>query len=230
MTEGNNMPVEWLHKLKIVMKFKEKPTGSEDYPVKSCKDLKMQYPDVENGEYWIDPNMGSPKDAFIVNCTFTKTAAITCLKPKQESFQKRKWVWNGEDQFQWFLGDINSEVGEVSYSATRSQLAFLRMENKMGSQDVTYHCRNSHAHADDQTVNTYFKVLSYDGESEMSNTESHIKVVSDGCTVKDNQWHNTVFKVAPKDIHQLPISDIGVIDVADEQEEFGVDVGPVCFH
>ena len=46
---------------------------------------------------------------------------------------------------------------------------------------------------------------------------------------KDGKWHKTVFEVETSATTRLPISDIAVYDVADADEEFGVELGPVCF-
>ena len=47
--------------------------------------------------------------------------------------------------------------------------------------------------------------------------------------MKDGKWHKTVFEVATKELTRLPISDVAVFDIADDDEEFGVELGPVCF-
>ena len=47
--------------------------------------------------------------------------------------------------------------------------------------------------------------------------------------VKDGKWHKTVLEVTSDIMSRLPISDVAVFDVADPGEEFGVELGPVCF-
>lgn len=108
----------------------------------------------------------------------------------------------------------------------------MRLNSNSVRQNITYHCRNSHAHKDSFGNETpYIKVLSND-ELEI-HTAGHIKnrlkVLSDECNKKDGKWHKTVFEYTSKITERLPISDIAVFDVADPNEEFGLELGPICF-
>jgi len=225
--------VDYVLKVNQMVKTYMKPIGTPEFPAKTCRDLKLSYPDTPDGDYFLDPNRGSISDRFIANCRFTNGVSETCIKPTIAAFQKHKWVKSGTDGFKWFLGDINTNIGKMEYPASRSQLAFLRMEHTHAHQNLTYHCRNSHAHQDRHgRVNNYIKILS-NNDVEMtagSNSGFHLKVVADGCSVKDGKWHKTVFDVKPKDLEHLPIADVAAYDVAHDEEEFGLDVGPVCFH
>jgi len=228
---------DYVNKMDNIIKISRKPVGTMEFPAKTCRDLKMDYPTTQDGYYFIDPNRGSNKDAFIAHCRFTRTISETCVRPSMESFSKKKWVRGQEDVFTWFMQELSEETGKINYPSTRSQLAHLRMEHSHAHQNMTYHCKNSHAHKDANGNerngdNTFVKVMSND-ELEMTtktNQAFHLKVVSDGCSTKDNKWHKTVFDMKPRDTQHLPIVDIAVYDVADEDEEFGLDVGPVCFY
>lgn len=35
-----------------------RPKGTKAAPARTCKHLSEAYPDLEDGEYWIDPNLG----------------------------------------------------------------------------------------------------------------------------------------------------------------------------
>lgn len=46
---------------------------------------------------------------------------------------------------------------------------------------------------------------------------------------KKNTWDKTVVEVDTDNTHWLPISDVKVYDVGAENQEFGIELGPVCF-
>ena len=47
--------------------------------------------------------------------------------------------------------------------------------------------------------------------------------------MKDDKWRESVFEMTSDRLENLPIQDMGVVDVADDGEQFGLLVGPVCF-
>ena len=47
--------------------------------------------------------------------------------------------------------------------------------------------------------------------------------------MKDGKWHKTVFQLQSKILSRLPVADVAAFDVADPEEEFGIELGPVCF-
>ena len=46
---------------------------------------------------------------------------------------------------------------------------------------------------------------------------------------KDDTWGETILEVRGKNPTSLPIRDIAVYDVGDDGEEFGLELGQVCF-
>jgi hypothetical protein len=46
---------------------------------------------------------------------------------------------------------------------------------------------------------------------------------------KDDTWGETILEVRGKNPTNLPIRDIAVYDVGDDGEEFGLELGQVCF-
>jgi len=99
-------------------------------------------------------------------------------------------------------------------------------------QNITYHCKNSHAHQDSfGKTGSYFKVMSNDfiEVSTDSHHKNRLKVLKDECNKKDGVWHTAVFEYTSKIGDRLPINDIAVFDVADKGEEFGIELGPICF-
>ena len=47
--------------------------------------------------------------------------------------------------------------------------------------------------------------------------------------VKDGKWHETVFKFDTNNLDVLPILDIAAHDIGDGNEQFGLEIGPICF-
>lgn len=47
--------------------------------------------------------------------------------------------------------------------------------------------------------------------------------------VKDGKWHETVFKFDTQNLDALPVLDIAAHDIGDGNEQFGLEIGPVCF-
>ena len=47
--------------------------------------------------------------------------------------------------------------------------------------------------------------------------------------IKDGTWRKTILEVNTSKTHRLPIHDVAVYDIGDTGEEFGLEIGPVCF-
>lgn len=47
--------------------------------------------------------------------------------------------------------------------------------------------------------------------------------------IKDGTWRKTVIDVRTSNTARLPIRDIAVFDVGDDEAKFGIDIGTVCF-
>jgi len=54
-------------------------------------------------------------------------------------------------------------------------------------------------------------------------------IVHDNCSIKNWSWANTTIEVKSKIPEQLPILDVATSDIGGLDEEFGLEVGPVCF-
>lgn len=46
---------------------------------------------------------------------------------------------------------------------------------------------------------------------------------------KNNKWGKTIIEYRTNKPSRLPILDIAPLDIGGADQEFGVDVGPVCF-
>ena len=121
---------------------------------------------------------------------------------------------------------------QLTYDASVSQLKHLRLSSDMVRQNMTYHCKNSYAHKDKNgVIMSYIKLMTSD-DMELTTTSgrrNRLDVKEDKCTKKDNTWNQADFEFTTKWTAKLPIADIAVFDVNGKNEEFGLDVGPVCF-
>ncbi|OXB70000.1 UNVERIFIED_CONTAM: hypothetical protein H355_014240, partial [Colinus virginianus] len=215
------------------------PDGSRKNPARNCRDLKFCHPELKSGEYWIDPNQGCKMDAIKVYCNME--TGETCLNANPATVPRKNWwtsesggkkhIWFGESMkggFQFSYGDP-----DLPEDVTEVQLAFLRILSSRASQNITYHCKNSIAYMDQASGNVK-KALKL-----MSSVETEIKaegnskymyaVLEDGCTKHTGEWGKAVFEYRTRKTMRLPVVDIAPMDIGGPDQEFGVDVGPVCF-
>lgn len=196
------------------------PVGKKSSPGRSCQDIKNRNPEFKNGFYWIDPNGGMASDAIEVYCRMEQLE--TCLKPAMEQYERQRWT-ESRHSGQYFMDDINGKK-EFIYTKNLSQLKFLQLRSHSARQLVTYHCLNSQAYGT--------RFVLYDGE-EIDSAEPRYKKTTrmfsqDEC-VRDNMWHSAVFEVRTNTTDILPITDVLLFDIGRENQQFGIDLGEVCF-
>ncbi|NXM58243.1 CO1A1 protein, partial [Illadopsis cleaveri] len=113
------------------------------------------------------------------------------------------------------------------------QLTFLRLMATEASQNVTYHCKNSVAYMEQASGNLK-KALLLQGANEIEiraegNSRFTYGVTEDGCTSHTGTWGKTVIEYKTTKTSRLPIIDLAPMDVGAPDQEFGIDIGPVCF-
>ncbi|EDO49401.1 predicted protein, partial [Nematostella vectensis] len=201
------------------------PLGTHRHPARTCRDLKLCRPEAESGQYWIDPNGGITEDSILVYCDFALNAS--CITPNQFM----KW-YSGRDGYKWFAQDLHGSQ-QFHYTSDPSQLLFLRLLSDRASQKITYHCRNSVAWYDSRSrdFDKSIKLKSGNGIELYAASSNKYKptIIKDDCGVKDGKWRKTVLEVNTESTHRLPIVDIAVFDIGDRDEEFGLQIGSVCF-
>eukprot|EP00061_Rhincodon_typus_P012772 g38702.t1 len=69
-----------LHYLSNLIHSIKNPLGTRDNPARVCHDLMNCEQRMNDGTYWIDPNLGCTSDTVEVICNFT-SGGQTCLKP-----------------------------------------------------------------------------------------------------------------------------------------------------
>ena len=215
------------------------PEGSKKNPARTCRDIKLCHPEWKSGDYWIDPNQGCTLDAIKVFCNME--TGETCVYPTPSSIPRKNW-WTSKTKDKkhvWFAETINGgfhfSYGDENLSPNTAsiQMTFLRLLSTEGSQNVTYHCKNSIAYMDEETGNLK-KAILIQGSNDVEiraegNSRFTYSVLEDGCTKHTGKWGKTVIEYRSQKTSRLPIVDIAPMDIGGADQEFGVDIGPVCF-
>lgn len=177
-------------------------------------------------------------DAIKVYCDFS--TGETCIQaqpvniPAKNSYssaQANKHIWlgetiNGGSQFEYNMEGVTSK--EMA-----TQLAFMRLLANRASQNITYHCKNSIAYLDEET-GRLDKAVVLQGSNDVElvaegNSRFTYTVLADGCSKKTNEWGKTIIEYKTNKPSRLPFLDIAPLDIGGADQEFSVDVGPVCF-
>jgi len=232
--------VEALKQVTQEIKKLKKPTGERLAPGKTCREIAAAAEEpLKNGHYWIDPNGGGISDAIRVFCRFDQEKfdkTQTCLVPKKEEWEKQAWFgkrpMGGKAAV---FAESFAENEEFFYNSYKSQIKFLHVLSKQARQRITVQCRNMVVVYDSQnrTYEQAVKLTSFDEEdiSVHGSKAFRYKVVSDGCQERNGKWGETVLEVRGREprLQRLPILDIGLLDVAGSEQEFGIQVGRACF-
>lgn len=214
------------------------PDGSKKHPARTCDDLKLCHSAKQSGEYWIDPNQGSVEDAIKVYCNMD--TGETCISANPSSIPRKTWwaskssdhkpIWYGLDMnrgSQFVYGDHQSP------NAAITQMTFLRLLSKEASQNITYICKNSVGYMDDQAKNLK-KAVVLKGSNDLEiKAEGNVRfryiVLHDTCSKRNGNVGKTVFEYRTQNVARLPIVDLAAVDVGSTDQEFGIEIGPVCF-
>jgi collagen type V/XI/XXIV/XXVII alpha len=232
---------------KGIIDFK-KPLGSKDNPARSCRDLLLcscsttsscttiddQMRPIDNGEYWIDPNQGSNIDAFKVFCNFTD-GATTCFKPLETKEPLRRWLKpDNKNDFHSF-SDLESVAGEqgfkFTYTVSKTQLVFLRLLSTSASQRFIYLCDNSSAWYSHSKGN-FQGALRFEGSNgdifSLGSTDQPQNLY-DNCQSPVNGPSRAEFLCRTDDTDKLPLVDFKASDFGGHSQQFGFELGEVCF-
>uniref|UniRef100_A0A318D688 Fibrillar collagen NC1 domain-containing protein n=1 Tax=Kangiella spongicola TaxID=796379 RepID=A0A318D688_9GAMM len=132
-------------------------------------------------------------------------------------------------------GGLQFSYGDKKHSpnTVMIQTTFLRLLSEEAAQNITYHCKNSIAYMDDQT-GTLRKALILKSANDIEikaegNNRFKYTVLEDGCTKHTGSWGKTVFEYRTQNTARLPIVDIAPLDIGGPDQEFGFEIGPVCF-
>jgi len=187
--------------------------GTKNVPAASCKDLFKLKPTLPSGDYWIDPNAGTIKDAVLVHCNAVNYE--TCIWPKEPVIEKMEG--ENSNDYVWTLKDINQEPA-MEYAASHMQIKMLRLKSESVRQNITYNCLNS---------NSKLKVLTDDDVA--TSILDIATQTKDDCRIKDKTWRSSVYEIVTEELEVLPIQDIAIKAKSGSEEKFSFEVGPICF-
>merc|ERR1712064_25592 len=215
-----------IYNMRIELEKIKKPTGTRSNPARTCQDLHYGHPQIKDGYYWIDPNLGMVDDAVKVWCNM-ESGGETCVTPDIHASRMPNIPWrkSTEGWYSTLRGGFR-----ISYDSLGPvQLTFLRLLSNEAYQNFTYTCINSAAWYDSSTGNLNNAIkLQGDNEDEFSPLNNSPNILMDGCRNKRRE-SKTVFEVRTKKLGQLPLVDFYPIDYGKPHQAFGFEVGPVCF-
>jgi len=224
-----------MNNLKAIVSRLERPDGSKEYPVRTCRDLHAFYPEKPSGNYWVDPNKGCKSDAIEVRCDFSDIdRARTCINAT-EMVGKNNWhkQMPSEGGRKWFTEE--HKLGKLEYAADKSQLTYLGYLHAGAVQNVTVHCKNFVAWKNAER-NNHKHAMEFMGakRQEFSHWgEKKPEVLLDECQNIDltkPTWKRTMFKFTTHKFVRLPILDFKPHHIADRSAQFGIELGPICYY
>jgi collagen type V/XI/XXIV/XXVII alpha len=81
-----------VYNMRIELEKMKKPIGTRNSPARSCKDLFQGHPQLKDGFYWIDPNLGMSDDAVKVYCKMS-SGGDTCINPDVHTSKMPNIPW-----------------------------------------------------------------------------------------------------------------------------------------
>jgi collagen type V/XI/XXIV/XXVII alpha len=219
--------VDYLDNMQKQLSAITNPVGTKDEPARSCRDLHQGHPDLPDGWYWIDPNLGVINDAIYVYCNMTRSGE-TCVNPKQQFRTMPQRWWRKESETNKPFSKLKGGF-EIEYEDS-VQLTFLRLLSEEARQNFTYFCTNSAGwyNVDDYSLN-WALVLQGQNDHEFDTKYfTSQQVIYDGCRNRRSQSY-TVFEVKTKKLNQLPLVNFVPKDYGAGYQMFGFEVGAICF-
>ncbi|CAG5867680.1 unnamed protein product [Menidia menidia] len=194
-----------LHYLSNLIQSLKNPLGTRENPARICRDLHSCEQKLNDGTYWIDPNLGCSSDTIEVSCNFSG-GGQTCLKP--------------------------ITVTKPAVTVGRVQMNFLHLLSSEAVQHVIIHCLNVSVwrSAENQPVpQASVKFKAWTGEVFEVGGELEPDVMEDSCWVKDGRWHQTHFIFHSLDPTLLPVIDVYNLPKTSPSSHYHLEIGPVCF-
>merc|ERR1711963_1184942 len=81
-----------IYNMRIELEKIKKPIGTRNSPARTCQDLHYGHPQMKDGYYWIDPNLGMPDDAVKVWCNM-ESGGETCVSPDVHASRMPNIPW-----------------------------------------------------------------------------------------------------------------------------------------
>ncbi|XP_041855508.1 collagen alpha-1(II) chain-like [Melanotaenia boesemani] len=203
--------------------FMKPPDGSREHPVTTCLELWLAHPSSPNGLYYIDPNQGSPEDAFQVYCDFTSEPK-TCLSPLQPQVPVKAWMKDSGSNmsFHWLSTMKDGFQFEYPGDSDVVQMRFLRLNSRVCSQTITYSCQTGNR------LSRRKREVMFQADT---GRQSYVAALRD-CVPLDepeSESQESVFQFESEALELLPLRDLAVLGNKHVYHEFGFTVGPACF-
>jgi hypothetical protein len=221
-----------------VNKFVKKPDGKTKMTAaRTCNDLKAYHPEIESGDYYVDPNRGCHEDAIKVHCDFSdEEKIVTCVDPAHTtSVPKAHWETKVLSASSDKYFDEHHGLGSLDYSAEMTQMKYLGLLSNNAVQNVTMHCRHR-AVWFNSVSGGYENAMKFKGMKETifqktrDDGKYSPKVMVDDCQYLSKTWKTTVLQFTSNKYIRLPIVDFAPSKIDDTNAEYGLDLGPVCFY
>uniref|UniRef100_A0A3Q2Y462 Fibrillar collagen NC1 domain-containing protein n=1 Tax=Hippocampus comes TaxID=109280 RepID=A0A3Q2Y462_HIPCM len=195
-----------LHYLTNLIQSLKNPLGTRENPARICRDLLSCEQKLNDGIYWIDPNLGCMSDTIEVSCNFTG-GGQTCLKP--------------------------ITVSKPAVNVGRVQMNFLHLLSTEAVQHVTIHCLNVSVWRAAQHLpasrESSVRFKAWTGEIFEAGGQLEPDVVEDSCWMKDGRWHQARFVFRSMDPSLLPVIDVVHLPETSRGSHYHLEIGPVCF-
>jgi hypothetical protein len=164
------------------------------------------------------------------------------LQPNQSEYEIRRWTSEQPKKHKWFSDlqaeDANDKEGDkfqFRYNG-KAQISSLISVSEMAQQEIVYKCKSSTAFYNSKNQNYDLAVIlrGYDdreitsggGQKRKGSKSYSVDPKEDGCMTGNGE---TIISIRTQKASQLPIMDIGVLDVGGPYQEFGIKLGEVCF-
>lgn len=80
-----------VYNMRIELERMKKPIGTRENPARTCKDLSQGHPQLKDGFFWVDPNLGMVDDAVKVYCNMS--SGETCVYPDMHASKMPNIPW-----------------------------------------------------------------------------------------------------------------------------------------
>lgn len=211
LADQNSEILKTLQYLTSVIESIKKPLGTKENPARICKDLLDCHHKLEDGWFWIDPNLGCVSDAFKVFCNFS-AGGQTCLHP----LDPKKMAFGVGDVQIKFLHLLSSEA---SHSITVRWLIDPPHGTTFGT----------HSNGPIPSDITTLRFLGWNKQLFQKGTLLEPKVLRDERKIQDGSPHQSHFLFHTQDSCHLPIVDIQDLPASKPNSLLEVENGPVCF-
>ncbi|CAG5861113.1 unnamed protein product [Menidia menidia] len=206
------------------------PLGTKANPGTTCYEMRLLYPHLNDGYFYMDPNQGCPCDAVEVFCNFT-AGGTTCIHPLHSQFTVRlkQQTVKQTTPVQWFTQEHGGQKFDYA-GVDVVQLRFLRLNSRTSFQNVSLSFTANHS-TDAGPAEPDSHVVHLLGDSGIQIDPRLVTVSRKGSEV-----HVAVKVLGNTEEHQgdmelLPVRELGIEMSRTSKgfSEIAVVLGPLCF-